>query len=63
MEAEPVKKAISFLPDLKEHFKFTDEEIQETSEHDERIYKFNGGEKAALQRLEYYAKNPLQTYA
>ena len=58
-----MKKASTFLPDLKEHFKFTDEEIKDTSKLDDRIcYKFKGGEKAAIQRLEKYVKKPVQSY-
>jgi len=35
-----------------------------TSKHDDRIcYKFKGGEKAAIQRLEKYVKKPVQSYA
>ena len=60
---EHVKKALTFLPDLKLHFKFSDDEILSTIKQDERVcYKFKGGEKAALQRLEKYTKKSVQSY-
>ena len=62
-KSEEIEHASTFLPNLKEDFKFTAEEIKETSKHDERVcYKFKGGEEAALKRLEKYLKKSVLSY-
>lgn len=55
---EHIKKALTFLPDLKQHFKFSDEEIKETCVHNKySCHKVIGGESIGLQRLEKYIKS------
>ena len=62
--SEVIKKALTFLPDLKEDFKFSDEEIAATIEQDKRIcYQFKGGETAALKRLQEYCKKSINTFS
>ena len=62
--SEAIKSALTFLPDLKEHFKFSDEEISATMEQDKRIcYEFKGGETAGLKRLQEYCKKSINTFS
>ena len=50
-----------YLPDLKEDFNFTDEEIK-ASPDDRNGMMWKGGEKAGLERLEHYVKNCVKKY-
>jgi len=48
-----IQEAKLFIPDLKMHFKFSDEEIKAAAKPDaRRAFKWIGGEKAALERLQ-----------
>ena len=57
-------EAKTFLPDLKKHFKFSEDEVKAATKPDTRNgMKWIGGEKAAIERLDKFIKKSIKKYS
>jgi len=60
-EEELIQQAATYIPDLKDDFKFSEEDAK-ASPDTRNGMKWTGGENEGLKRLEYYLKNYVEEY-